>query len=120
MKDLAPHIFRKRILVEGFYSIEVTADVVKTYLLSVAAHLSLRTYGEPVVFAPSSGMGRDENSGFDGFVPLIDSGISAYIWSKEKFFSILLYTCKDFQHDDAVSFTADFFKVSGEVAWKQV
>ena len=49
-------------------------------------------------------MGKDENSGFDAFVPLIDSGISAYIWTQARFASILLYTCKGFDEDRAIAY----------------
>jgi len=41
----------------------------------VAAHLGLRAYGRPAMFAPA-GEERDKNQGFDAFLPLIDSGIS--------------------------------------------
>ena len=116
MKNLAPEIVRKRLLVEGFYSSEITRESLSNYLLDLAAHLELRVYAEPIVYAPSSGMGKDENSGFDAFVPLIDSGISAYIWSKAKFFSMVIYTCKDFNQDKAIQFTRDRLQVTGEIA----
>jgi hypothetical protein len=116
MRNLAPDIFRQRLLLEGYYSGEMTADRVKEFLLGAAAHLNLRTYADPIVFSPSTGMGREENAGFDAFVPLIDSGISAYIWSKAAFFSVLLYTCKGFDEDAAAEFTREFFGVSGEMA----
>ncbi len=35
--------------------------------------------------------GKEENAGCDAFVPLINSGISAYFWSSGKFFSIMTY-----------------------------
>lgn len=70
----------------------MTADRVHDYPLGAAAHLDLRTYAEPIVFTQSAGVGREENAGFGAFLPLIDSGISAYIWSKAEFFSVLLYT----------------------------
>ena len=115
IKNLAPHIVRKRLLIEGFYGIILDEQKVKKYLLQLAAALELRTYGDPIVFAPSSGMGKDENAGFDAFVPLIDSGISAYFWSKEKFASVVLYTCKDFNHDKAKSFTKEFLQIEQEI-----
>lgn len=118
LNNLAPNIFRQRLLIEGFYTIEVTKESLQAYLLQIAAHLQLRTYGEPIIFSPASGMGREENSGFDAFVPLIDSGISAYIWSNAKFFSIVLYTCKEFDENKAIEFTGDYFKVTGEMASK--
>jgi S-adenosylmethionine decarboxylase len=114
MRDIAPDIFRQRFIIEGYYAIEVTKDKLKQYLLDIARHLDLRTYGDPIIFAPAEGMGKAENAGFDAFVPLIDSGISAYIWSKATFFSIVIYTCKGFDEKAALAFTKDFFSVSGE------
>lgn len=109
MENIAPDIFRQRLLVEGFYTVHVEADVVKTFLLELTRSLDLRPYGDPIVFSPDSGMGRDENAGYDAFVPLIDSGISAYIWTERKFFSIVLYTCKGFDQDKAIQFIERFF-----------
>ena len=115
-RKLAPEIFRQRLLIEGFFGREVEEATIRAYLLEVAAHLGLRTYGEPVVFAPASGEGRAGNAGFDAFVPLIDSGISGYFWTGPRFLSIVLYTCKGFDDDRAVAFTRDYFRIHGEIA----
>jgi hypothetical protein len=115
LKDLAPDIYRQRLLVEGFWTIDVNADSIRDYLLRVAAHLDLRTYGDPIVFSPGEGMGKDENEGFDAFVPLIDSGISGYFWVKPRFLSVVLYTCKGFDEAAAIAFTKSFFEIEGEV-----
>jgi len=114
--DLAPDIFRQRLLVEGYFSKPVDEEVIRDFLLAVADHLGLRTYGEPIVFAPEIGMGAEENAGYDAFVPLIDSGISAYFWTGPKFLSIVFYTCKGFEADAAVNFTREYFAMSGEIA----
>jgi hypothetical protein len=111
---IAPDVFRKRLLVEGYFSREISAEVVKEYLLALASHLNLRTYGEPIVFSPASGMGRADNAGFDGFVPLIDSGISVYVWSTARFFSAVVYTCKDFDSAAAIAFTKAFMDCRGD------
>jgi len=115
-RDLAPGIVRQRLLLEGYWDVEVTAEVVRGFLLGLAAHLDLRTYGDPVVFAPASGMGREENAGWDAFVPLIDSGISGYFWAGPRFFSVVLYTCKYFDPDAAEAFTRSFLGVTGDLA----
>jgi len=115
MHDLAPQLYRQRLLVEGYYTGPMPRDRVSGLLLGAAAHLGLRVYAEPVVFSPASGMGRKENQGFDAFVPLIDSGISAYIWTEARFFSVLLYTCKGFESDAAIRFIQDHFAAEGEV-----
>lgn len=114
-KDIAPDIFRQRLLIEGYWTTDVNEDVIKKFLKELAGTLNLRTYGDPIVFAPDSGMGKEENAGWDAFVPLIDSGISAYFWSKQSFLSIVIYTCKGFDADKSIDFTKSFFELEGEV-----
>jgi S-adenosylmethionine decarboxylase len=108
MRDLAPDITRQRLLIEGRYGAPIDAAAVEAYLLDLAAHLQLRTYGRPIVHAPG-GAGKDENEGFDAFIPLIDSGISLYVWTRKRFFAAVLFTCKRFDVDQALSFTRTFF-----------
>ena len=115
MRNLAPTIFRQRLLIEGFYTIDVTKEKIDAYLRDLAKRLDLRIYSDPIIFSPTSGMGKGENQGFDAFVPLIDSGVSAYIWSSQKFFSIVIYTCKGFDEPKAIKYTKDFFKVTSEM-----
>ncbi|MBK8908234.1 MAG: hypothetical protein IPM60_10095 [Rhodospirillales bacterium] len=116
MKDLAPDIFRQRLLIEGFFSGEMSRDRLRVFLLQLAAALDLRAYGEPVIFQPASDMGKEENAGFDAFVPLIDSGISAYVWTGPRFFSLLLYTCKGFDAHAAVAHARSMLGVESEIA----
>lgn len=115
MKNIAPEIFRQRLMIEGFYSIKVTKEILDSYLRGLAEELNLRVYSDPIIFSPGSGMGKKENQGFDAFVPLIDSGISAYVWSARQFFSIVIYTCKGFDEDKAIHYTKEFFKVLTEI-----
>lgn len=112
MKNLAPHIKRQRLLIEGFYSIEVNESIIKSYFNDITHYLNLRIYGEPIIFSPKSLEGKKENQGYDAFVPLIDSGISVYIWSSSKFISLIIYTCKDFDENNAVEFTQSFWMIS--------
>ena len=44
MKNIAPHITRQRLLLEGFYTIDVDEAVLTDYLHAVAKHLDLRAY----------------------------------------------------------------------------
>ena len=111
MGDLAPEIVRQRLLIEGYFTAEVGERQVEEYLHGVAAHLSLRTYGRGVIFSPD-GEGKDENQGFDAFLPLIDSGISLYVWTAARFVAVVLFTCKAFDESAAVAYTADCFGLS--------
>jgi S-adenosylmethionine decarboxylase len=108
MRNLAPHVFRQRLLIEGFYTTEVKRERVAEYLQGVASHLNLKAYGEPTIHSPA-GLGSAGNQGFDAFLPLIDSGITAYVWSAARFFSIVLFTCKGFDEAAAVRYTREFF-----------
>lgn len=109
MKDLAPNIKRQRLLVEGFYTIFVDKKKIEEFFMALARHLNLRVYGKPIIFSPG-GEGKEENQGYDAFIPLIDSGISLYVWSNAKFFSTIIYTCKEFDEKKAIDFTKEFFK----------
>jgi len=111
MLDLAPDIVRQRLLIEGYYTIDIDESVVEKYLADLAVCLGLRTYGRSIVHAPG-GLGKDENQGFDAFIPLIDSGISLYVWSRRRFFATVLFTCKRFEVEQALLFTGEFFGVS--------
>lgn len=112
MKDLAPDILRQRLLVEGYYTTEVGRAEVEAYLKGVARHLGLRTYAEPIIHSPG-GQGREINEGYDAFVPLIDSGIALYVWTKRRFFSAVIYTCKRFDVQEALRYTRGHFGADG-------
>ena len=116
MRNLAPEITRQRLLIEGLYTSDINEEAVRKFLLGIAEHLDLRCYGEPIIHAPE-GLGKEENEGFDAFLPLIDSGISLYVWSAKKFFAAVLFTCKDFDAETAISFTESFF-ASTEIEFK--
>ena len=115
MKNLAPEIFRQRLLMEGYYTIEVTRESLVGFLTGIASDLGLGAYGAPAIFSPG-GVGKSENQGFDAFLPLVDSGISAYVWTSRKFVSILLYSCKGFDETAAVDYTRKHFSIAGEIA----
>ena len=111
MRDLAPDIVRQRLLIEGFYATDVDKGVITAFFDRLTSELGLRTYDVPIVFAPG-GEGRAENEGYDAFVPLIDSGISLYVWTGPKFLSVVTFTCKAFDADLAVDVTRDFFAMT--------
>jgi S-adenosylmethionine decarboxylase len=108
MPRIAPEIIRQRLLIEGYYSTHVGEAQVDEYLHGVAAHLGLRTYGGSTIYAPG-GRGRAENQGFDAFLPLVDSGISLYVWTGPRFVAAVLFTCRAFDEAAAVTYTREFF-----------
>lgn len=110
LTGIAPEIFRKRLLVEGYYTGDMSADVLRAFFASITAGLGLRTYGEPIVHR-TSGEGAESNEGYDAFVPLIDSGIYIAAWVGPRFLSTVIYTCAPFDEDRAVELVRDFFRL---------
>lgn len=112
MPRLAPEIFRKRLLIEGYFARpSLDAQGIRDYFSAITARLGLRTYGQPIVHQ-TSGQGKTENEGFDAFVPLIDSGIYVCVWSGPRFLSVILYTCAEFDETQATRATRDFFEMT--------
>ena len=111
LTTIAPEVFRKRLLIEGYFGIEVTAETVRDYFSEITSQLVLKTYGDPIVHT-TSGAGKEVNEGFDGFVPLIDSGIYVSIWSSARFLSTILYTCAEFDEEKAIDVVKAFFRLS--------
>jgi len=111
MKNLAPDIFRKRLLVEGYFTISVDEQTLIHFFQHFTTQLSMRTYGAPIVHT-TGGEGKAANQGYDAFVPLIDSGIYIAVWSKQQFLSAIIYTCKDFPEAEALSVIQTYFGVT--------
>jgi S-adenosylmethionine decarboxylase len=111
LTSIAPDIFRKRLLAEGYFTIEVTAGTLRAWFKDLTSKLNLRTYGDPVIHA-TAGQGKEANQGFDAFVPLIDSGIYISVWVNLKFLSTVIYTCADFDEDRAVALVRDFYRMT--------
>jgi S-adenosylmethionine decarboxylase len=111
LTNIAPEIFRKRLLVEGYFEVEITENTLTGYFSRITSELGLRTYGEPIIHR-TNGAGKDVNEGFDGFVPLVDSGIYIGVWVNPKFLSTIIYTCGEFDEEKAISLVEDIFQLS--------
>lgn len=104
--DLAPGIVRQRLVVEGYPSEPITAEAVKRYLsqLSNVADMVLLT--EPVTH-------RSDLYGWAGWIHWETSGSHFYAWEKPLlFFSVDIYTCKEFDPVTVIEFTRDFFQAT--------
>ncbi len=111
LTKIAPEIFRKRLLVEGYYRAEVTEDFIRRFFVHLTSELGLRTYGPPIVHK-TSGQGKEVNQGFDAFVPLIDSGIYLGTWSTKNFVSTVIYTCGPFDEQRAADIVKNYFQLT--------
>jgi len=105
---IAPDIFRKRMLIEGYFEVEVNEDVIREFFSFLTQKLSLLSYGKPIVHA-TSGFGKHASQGYDAFMPLVDSGVYLAVWSNQKFLSLIIYSCKKLDETEVVFSTVGFF-----------
>lgn len=113
MKDLAPTIYRQRLIVEGKCDQLITCNQIKEYLSKLSDALNMKTLLAPVTH-------KSEKFGWTGWIHWESSGCHVYAWDKPApFFSSDIYTCKKFDIDIAVKFTKDFFEAK-EIAFKSV
>ncbi len=111
MKNLAPEIFRQRLLIEGKYEIEVHVETVHQFFDALLSGLEANAAGDAIVNS-SIGQGKPENQGIEAFIPLIESGVALYTWELSGFISLIIYTCKAFDENKALKIVKEFFQLS--------
>jgi S-adenosylmethionine/arginine decarboxylase-like enzyme len=111
MKDLAPNIYRQRLVIEGIPNRVVTAEDIKEYLSKLSDVLKMKILLAPVTH-------RSDKYGEAGWIHWESSGAHFYAWEQPTpLFSVDIYTCKKFEDQKAVDFTKEFFGAS-EIAYK--
>lgn len=106
---VAPEVFRQRMLVDITTDTSLTKTAVEEFLTGIVKHLRLISYGGPMVYE-TGGQGKAVNQGYDGFIALVDSGISISTWRDSGLVSVYVHTCKEFKEEDALTFIDDYFK----------
>lgn len=108
--DLAPEIHRQRLVIEGIPSEPIDDDAIVRYLQGLSDCCGMVTLLEPVTH-------RSESYGWAGWIHWETSGAHFYAWDAPRlFFSVDIYTCKEFDPLAAIAFTRDAFSASAIVA----
>lgn len=103
MVDLAPEIYRQRLVVEGLVDRPIERHEIVEYLSQLSKVLDMITVLEPVTH-------ESDLYGWAGWIHWETSGAHFYAWDRPRlFFSVDMYTCKWFSNEEAVEFTRDFF-----------
>jgi hypothetical protein len=112
MVDLAPDIYRQRLVVEGLVSAPIGSDEIVAYLSELSVVLEMVTLITPVTH-------QSDTYGWAGWIHWETSGAHFYAWDQPRlFFSVDIYTCKAFSVARAVDFTQRFFHAS-EVSYRE-
>ena len=110
LPDLAPEIYRQRLVVEGYCSRPITADQIETYLRTLSVVCGMTRLNDPVTHS-------SERYGWAGWVHWEASGAHMYAWDYPMlFFSVDIYTCAAFDETKVTEFTSAFFDSTEVVA----
>lgn len=112
MKDLAPNIYRQRLVIEGFPKKPITDKDIKDYLSKLSASIDMKQLIEPVTH-------KSDLYGWAGWIHWETSGSHFYAWERPTlFYSVDIYTCKSFDPATAVEMTKQYFN-SDTVEYKE-
>ena len=104
MRDLAPDIVRRRMVIEGTLNRPFAGERMTSYCEEITRVLDMTPVTSPMC-------NYDSRYGWCAYMHWKESGIHIYSWENHEppFFSIDIYTCKSFQEEDVVGFTEKFF-----------
>jgi S-adenosylmethionine/arginine decarboxylase-like enzyme len=116
-KDLAPNIVRRRLVIEGITKSAIPKERINTYMIELSTIMDMTIVSNPV-------FNYDEDYGNSAYMCWKESGMHVYTWSKSEsrpdFFSIDIYTCKDFEIKDVINFTSKTFEnILTELTWRE-
>lgn len=111
MSRLAKHILRKRVIFEGYHDRDVDESFLRDFLNRLNQHLGMHLVWGPEVFDLAGGY-NPAHKGFEAIVIWAESGAQLYTWKNEKFFTLDVYTCREFENDSLVQFVVEEFNVS--------
>ena len=97
--DLAPEIYRQRLVIEGLVTRSISGEEITAYLDDLSGCLGMVTILPPVTH-------RSTAYGWAGWIHWETSGAHFYAWDVPRlFFSVDIYTCKAFSVDAALDLT---------------
>lgn len=107
--DLAPEIYRQRLVIEGLVTQPISAPQIEDYLARLSDVLGMTTLLVPVTHC-------SDTYGWAGWIHWETSGAHFYAWDRPRlFFSVDVYTCKPFPAERAVAFTQEVFRPTSVV-----
>jgi len=110
-RDLAPDIFRQRLVVEGSCRQPIDGPQIAAYLERLSDVCGMRTLIEPVTH-------HSERYGWAGWIHWETSGAHFYAWEQPTlFFSVDIYACRRFEPGEVVELTRQFFDPTDVVAF---
>ncbi len=119
-RNLAPHLPRQRVLIEGTTIEIVTPDQMCAYLLELANVADMEVINGPYAYSA-------HELGYGGWIHWRTSGAHVYSYPAKLPFGVIehplvtvdMYTCKPFEPQRVVDFTMNYFQTV-EIVWKEI
>ena len=117
MRNLRPEIRRERLIVEGFYGVDMSEEFLEDFLMGLSKALGMKVIAGPFIFSPD----RFSliHKGLGGFMAWVESGVAFYSWSEHKFFTLDVYTCKALDVQTAIDYVKRELKCS-DIVWQKI
>ena len=110
LPDLAPGIYRQRLVIEGYCPKPITAEQIECYFRVLSVVCGMDRLNDPVTHS-------SDKYGWAGWVHWEASGAHLYAWEDPLlFFSVDIYTCAEFDNVKVTEFTSAFFAAGKVVA----
>ena len=113
--DLASNIIRRRLVIEGISEETFTEENMNKYMIQLSELMNMTIVSTPI-------FNYDEKYGLSSYMCWKESGMHIYTWvendDRPNFFSIDIYTCKDFNIHTVIDFTSSSFLIK-ELTWKE-
>lgn len=123
--NIAPEIFRKRLIIEGRYTAKIAnPDFLRDFLLLFTKQIHdpdhlIRGLRGPFVSNYNYSREVKPDSSYDGLIIWNENEVSAYVWHDQKFFTVDIYTCSDFDTDTIIDFVLKQFSCT-EFTWHEL
>lgn len=112
-KNLAPHLMRQRVVIEGTTEKIVEPEAIAQYLDTLAEFTKMEKLSGPYVYSA-------HEMGYGAWIHWKTSGGAFYSYpTTPPLFTVDCYTCKPFDAEKAAEFTKEYFKAI-ELVYKEV
>lgn len=123
--NLAKEIYRKRIVIEGKYNVEISdLSFIYNLLLRLTKQVKdgediIKGMRGPFVYDYQFDKEVTSKSSFEGSIVWNEHEARLYTWSEHKFFTLDIYTCSPFDTDIILDFLGQEFNTK-EIAWHEM
>ena len=104
--------FGPHLMIDGYnadYNVLSSVEAITKFLDEFPEEIEMTKIMPPYVFKYDGG-DKPEDWGISGFVIIAESHISIHTFPEKEYFSLDIFSCKDFDIDRAIEIVKDYFK----------